>query len=749
MADAPEVTAQIESRRRLISRVRLKLRLILMSLLIVASLSALSLLIVRSVFSSITPSLRSDLRWKAQRGVAELSHSGDFGVLTGNLQQLQQSSEHYTSDADVLYVRFRGEQAQVLFERGSARGLPMEEQASEAVAENALAFVSWAPVVIEGLRVGDVTLAVSKARLQSGAELYRRMVILGLLGGGAALVLAFLFVRFYIAPILRLTERTFGELEQSARAALASAEAKTQFLANMSHEIRTPMNGVFGMLHLVRQTELTSAQRRYLDVLASSTRSLLKVVNDVLDISKLNAERYQLLPEPCALRDLAAEVGTLFEQRALEKGLRLSVEVQPSTPEGVSLDTDRFRQILSNLVNNAIKFTEHGAVELSVRASPASANASPTSGQHQLEILVDDTGVGIPESERSRLFQPFSQVDASSRRLHEGTGLGLAICKKLLELMGGTIEYLPRPEGGSRFRIVVPVNACAPAAPVAALPEAPSRRWSCERPLLLVDDNEVNQLVAVEVLEGLGLRVDVAASGHDAIEAVLNGDYALVLMDCQMPGMDGYEATRQIRARQRGARVAIVAFTAHALAEEREKVRQAGMDDFLIKPLELPALEQVLSRHLPPAPASERRISSRAPGAPPPGKAATPAAPLPASALQSMAEPLQPGLRRPLRAVELFLTRTPGEIELLRRAASEAEFAAARALAHKLKGTAGSLGARNLAQCCAALEYAQPEPSAAQLDTLLAAIEQAYQLASAAMRRELRESQRPPEVSSA
>jgi signal transduction histidine kinase/DNA-binding response OmpR family regulator len=747
MAEAPEVTAQIESRRRLISRVRLKLRLMLMSLLLVVLLSALSLLIVRSVFSSITPSLASDLRWKAQRGVAELSHSGDFGVLTGNLQQLQQSAEHYTSDADVLYVRFRGEHAQVLFERGSAVGVPMEARTSEAIAENALAFVSWAPVVIEGLRVGDVTLAVSKARLQSGAQLYRRMVLLGLLGAGAALILAFLFVRFYIAPILRLTESTFGELEQSARAALASAEAKTQFLANMSHEIRTPMNGVFGMLHLVRQTELTSVQRRYLDVIASCTSSLLKVVNDVLDISKLNADRYQLLPEPCALRNLAAEIATLFEQRAREKGLRLSVDVQASTPESVSLDADRFRQILSNLLNNAIKFTDRGSVQLTVRASASSADASPTTGQHQLEVLVDDSGSGIPESERLRLFQPFSQVDASSRRLHEGTGLGLAICKKLLALMGGSIEYLPRPEGGSRFRIVLPVNACAAATPAAAQPEAPTRRWSCERPLLLVDDNEVNQIVAVEVLEGLGLRVDVATSGQDAIDAVLNGDYALVLMDCQMPEMDGYEATRRIRARQQSARVTIIAFTAHALAEEREKVRQAGMDDFLLKPLELPALEQVLSRHLPPAPGSERRIS-RAPGAPS-AKAATPADPPPASAPPGTTEPLQPGLRRPPRAVELFLSRTPAELELLRRAASEARLADARALAHKLKGTAGSLGARALAQCCAALEYAQPEPSTAQLDALLAGIEQAYQLASTALRRELRDSQRPPEVNSA
>ena len=192
----------------------------------------------------------------------------------------------------------------------------------------------------------------------------------------------------------------------------------------------------------------------------------------------------------------------------------------------------------------------------------------------------------------------------------------------------------------------------------------------------------------------------------------------------------------------------IVAFTAHALAEEREKVRQAGMDDFLLKPLELPALEQVLSRHLPPAPASELR-ASRAPAAPPALETATPADPPPASTTQAASEVLQPGLRRPPRAVELFLSRAPGELELLRRAASEARLAEARALAHKLRGTAGSLGARQLAQCLSALEYSPPDPSAIQLAALLTAIEQAHQLASLALRRELRDSERPPEVSSA
>jgi signal transduction histidine kinase/CheY-like chemotaxis protein/HPt (histidine-containing phosphotransfer) domain-containing protein len=703
------------------SATRLQISLIAFTLLLVALLTTLSSLLVRNVFSGLTPSLTGDLRWKAQRGVAELSYSADFGVLTGNQQLLLEAAAHYTSDPDFLYVRFGNAQGQLLLERGSADGLPAAAGVPAAVLENPEAFVSWAPVVIEGLRVGDVTLAVSKQRLQAGAQLYRRMLLLGLVGASAALLLALAFVRLHVVPILRLTERTSLELRRTAKAALASAEAKSRFMANMSHEIRTPLNGLLGMLHLAERADASAPMRRYLNIMGTSARSLLQVVNDILDFSKLNAGSYQVRPEPCSPRELIEDMLSLFAQRAAEKQLQLSAEVAPSIPSAVMLDGDRFRQVLGNLVGNAIKFTERGSVEVSALSRPMGEADGAAS---VLEVFVDDTGPGIPEASRSALFQAFSQVDESTRRAHEGTGLGLAISKQLVELMGGAIGYRPRESGGSRFHFSLPLDACerprvAPG-PTGAAPPRPANA----RPLLLVDDNEVNQIVAVELLESLGLRVDVVSSGEDAIDAVVAGDYALVLMDCQMPGMDGYEATREIRRRLPDRKLAIVAFTAHAMSEERAKVLSAGMDDYLAKPIDPAQLAEVLSRHL-----GVAHLSFR----PAPEALASPRSIAPAGA--EGAALLQPGLRRPPRAVDTFLKRTPDELEQLRRAAREQRYDEVRRLAHKLKGSAASLGARELACMCEHLQHARSDEGADALNERVAALSPAYQRLSAALER--------------
>ncbi len=731
------------ARQGLPSSARLKVRLTLMTLLLVALLTSLSSLLVRNMSASVTPALRDDLRWKAQRGVVELSYSADFGVLTANQQQLSEAAAQYTRDPDVAYLRFRDAQQQVLLEHGAASGLPPLQETPEAVVESHRAFLAWAPVVIEGLRVGDVTLAVSKRRLQAGTQLYRRMLLLGGLGALIALAMALLFVRRYVTPILRLTEQTSRELELAARAALASAEAKSRFLANMSHEIRTPMNGMFGMLHLVQQTALDSRQRRYLDVISSSARSLLKVVNDILDLSKLNAHGYQLLAEPCSPRHLVDETLLLLSQRARDKSLELSAEIDPSTPAGVLLDGDRFRQVLSNLLGNAIKFTEQGSVQVSVRARAEA-------GVQRLEVAVSDTGPGIPESAQPRLFQAFSQVDESSRRAHEGTGLGLAICKQLIELMGGQIGYRRREEGGSSFFFSLPVQSCAlpgsSAVSATTPPEAPASAAPlyAGKPLLLVDDNEVNQIVAVEVLEQLGFSVDVAASGQDAIDAALSKEYALILMDCQMPGMDGYEATRELRRRQAGRRVPIVAFTAHALPEEREKVLRSGMDDILLKPIEPAELTALLARHLgAPSAGGEQRSPSSGPRQRLSGPAAPGTANV-ATALVDESEPvLAAGVRRPPRAVASFLRQTPAEIDSLLAAVREARSDDVRRIAHKLKGSAASLGAPELTRRCEELQDRAHEASHEQLVLLTRSIEQAYQRARAALE------QHPPEVNTA
>ncbi|MEY4547966.1 MAG: hypothetical protein RL685_4161, partial [Pseudomonadota bacterium] len=610
------------------------------------------------------------------------------------------------------------------------------------------------------------------------------------LGASAALAVALLFVRRYVTPILRLTEQTSRELERTAKAALASAEAKSQFLANMSHEIRTPMNGVFGMLHLVQQTRLDGEQKRYLNVISSSARSLLKVVNDILDFSKLNARGYQLAPEPCSPERLVDETLLLLSERAREKGLALSADVEASTPAAVLIDGDRFRQILNNLLGNAIKFTDQGSVQVSVRAR---ATEGP-SGQ-LLEVAVSDTGPGIPEGAQSRLFQAFSQVDESSRRAHEGTGLGLAISKQLIELMGGQIGYRRLEAGGSCFQFTLPVQPCelaqlpahepaaraaessssagvaattalgalepadgAPAASTSRVSAAPAAGITpassyAGRPILLVDDNEVNQIVAVEVLEHLGFAVDVAASGQDAIDAALSKSYALILMDCQMPGMDGYEATREIRRLQQGPHLPIVAFTAHALPEERDKVLRSGMDDILLKPIDPVALAAVLTRHLGSARGSlrpSRRAeptplaapSSATPSSATPSSAARPRLSTHAAAPSRPPRPetevvLVPGLRRPPRAVATFLRQTPAELQSLLGAVHGtgrgAEREELRRIAHKLKGSAGSLGAPELAGLCEELQDTALVAPIAQLAELVQAIERAHQRASAAL----------------
>jgi signal transduction histidine kinase/HPt (histidine-containing phosphotransfer) domain-containing protein/ActR/RegA family two-component response regulator len=726
-AIAPVTLGGSDNTRRMLSGVRFKLRLIILTLLVVSVLTGLLLSLVNRVFSNLTPSIKEDLQWKAQRGAAELSHTADLGVLTNDQSQLRQVSQRYAAERDFLYVGFRDAQGRLVFEQGHAEHLPTITQSAETIAENEWAYASWAPMDVEGLAIGEVVLAVSKQRLDSGTQLYRRIVMAGLLGAGVALALALLFVRIYITPILRLTEHTFVELERSVDAALASARARSQFLANMSHEIRTPMNGVFGMVHLVQQTELTPAQRRYVDLIAASAKSLLKIVNDVLDFSKLDANKYELSPEPCALHTLLEQTTSLFEAKAAEKNLDLKLEVQRSVPDIAVVDGDRLRQVLSNLLSNAIKFTSSGTIDVIVSASEGQKSTDATSATRLLNVCVKDTGIGIPEQAQSQLFRAFTQGDSSSNRAHEGTGLGLAISRKLVELMGGFIEYETSKEGGSTFRFVIPVGTTETQEYTRSTSRpAPPDNFASDKPVLLVDDNEINQLVAVEILESMGLQVDVAGGGQEAIDAALAGDYALVLMDCQMPEIDGYQAAREIRRRESGSRLPIVAFTAHALEEERARVIACGMDDYVSKPIEPDALRRVLLRFLSAAPGlstTEERghtfdavregsgASATARGSDAQSSATSDVRKILAgnelegmqSELEGLAV-LNPELRRPARAVELFLDTIPRQIELLRQAAIDDRREDVKTIAHKLKGSSGSIGAMQMSMLCDQLQ---------------------------------------------
>jgi len=827
----------VKNQRYLLSGARIRVAFTAFTVLVLAILTGLIFALVSHIFGKLTPSIQSDLEWKAEHGASELSRTTDVGILLADPAQIDKQFRNYARDPDMLALVAADTSGKLLSVYGSLPGTTAAEifrgRAQQLRKESGW-YGAWEDVVIEGTTVGRVGVAVSTARVEAGSRLERNILLAAGIGSFLAFLSALGFVRYYITPILRITETAFEKLKKTTAAALEAARIKSEFLANMSHEIRTPMNGVLGMIELLHGTQLNDKQRRYAHTLKASANGLMTVLNDILDFSKIEAGKLALHAVPCKTRDVLEEVGELFAARAHLKRIEIVCHTDRNLPRHVQVDRDRLKQILSNLAGNAVKFTEQGQVALR-------ATSERRDGKSVILFEVQDTGIGIPEEAKARLFGAFSQVDGSLTRRYGGTGLGLAISRQLVSLMGGEIGLESTPGVGSTFWFWIPLleadvddtdnvmpttnvrtlivddnatnrfvleelltswgieHESAPDAAAAlalvhqrqsderafglmitdmhmpdvnglslarqvletgegpkpaivlltsqnedSLPEGtelfidgfmqkpvraddlaaclrrvlnsqPPTKLSSkrklkpkssgpsgeERRLLVVEDNSINQEVMIEILRELGYSADVADNGQIALDMLEHRSYPLILMDCQMPVLDGYQTTSLIRQHEApGEHVPIIAVTAHALAEERAKVLAIGMDDYTSKPIVQEVLAELLERWWPESQEAQPTASK--------GKIAkVESAKVEAPKVEG-ASALDPNIKRSDRVVRIFLSSVPRDIEAIEAAIAAGDSQALKHAAHRLKGGCLAIGVPRMASVCVQLEGNPP-----------------------------------------